>query len=155
MPESKTRQRDQIELISRGLLRDSDSVLLCRSIKHGYCYLPGGHVDFGESARAALEREFLEEGDLAVKATTLLLVSEEVFKTKHRRHHEVNLVFHVEANELRASVPVRSLEPEISFDWVPVRSIGDLDVRPPSIKVWLERSHDGDTGASFSALREG
>jgi 8-oxo-dGTP diphosphatase len=112
-------------------------------------------VDFGESARSALEREFLEECSLAVKATKLLLVSEEVFQTKHRRHHEVNLVFHVEANGAGASVPVRSLEPEISFDWILVRSIGGLDVRPPSIKGWLERSDHGGTGAAFSALAEG
>ena len=51
-------------------------VLLCRNVKHGYCYLPGGHVEFGESAAGALAREFLEESGLRVRVGNLALVSE-------------------------------------------------------------------------------
>src|SRR5262249_814619 len=45
---------DAIEVIARGLLRDRSQILVCQSLKHGYCYLPGGHVEFGEPAAVAL-----------------------------------------------------------------------------------------------------
>ncbi|MBY0262673.1 MAG: NUDIX domain-containing protein, partial [Phycisphaerales bacterium] len=85
-----------IEFIARGVLIAGSRVLLCRNLKHDYLYLPGGHVEFGESAAAALAREFLEEAALPVRVGPLALVSEGTFATKRRGHHEVNLVFHVE-----------------------------------------------------------
>ena len=56
----------KIELIARGLARRDNDVLLCLNLKGGYAYLPGGHVEFGESAREALEREFVEESGIQV-----------------------------------------------------------------------------------------
>ena len=50
-----------IEIIARGALICSRRLLLCRNRKHGHVFLPGGHVEFGEPARAALEREMREE----------------------------------------------------------------------------------------------
>jgi ADP-ribose pyrophosphatase YjhB (NUDIX family) len=86
----------EIEVIARGCLVHGCHVLLCRNVKHGYCYLPGGHVEFGESAAQAVAREFVEESGLRVRVGELALVSEGAFATKKRWHHEVNLVFHVE-----------------------------------------------------------
>ena len=46
-----------IELIARGVFVRGGAVLLCQNVKHGYYYLPGGHVEFGEAAAVALARE--------------------------------------------------------------------------------------------------
>lgn len=122
-----------IEIIARGLCLEDDRVLLCRSARKGYHYLPGGHVEFGEPAAVALAREFMEETGQHVSVGPPLLVEEHIF-TADRAHHEINIVFHVERAE---TGPVRTAEPQIAFDWIPLAAIPETDIRPESVKAWL------------------
>lgn len=133
-----------IELIARGVLIHEGRVLLCQNLKHGHYFLPGGHVDFGESAEAALRREFLEETGLAVRVGAAALFSEGVFQAADGQHHEVNLVFHVEpsdpAQDLRA---LASREKHLGFAFVDLGVVPDLDLRPLAAKAWLSTLSDG------------
>lgn len=127
-----------IECIARGVLIAGSRVLLCRNLKHGYLYLPGGHVEFGESAAQALAREFLEEANLAVRVGSLALVSEGTFGTRKRMHHEINLVFHVEHDGARRRPPVvESQEADLGFDWLDFAAIPETDIRPEAAKAFL------------------
>ncbi len=136
-----------IELISRGILQIEGHFLLCVNRKGGYAYLPGGHVEFGESATEALEREFLEETGLRTRTGKLLAVSEASFKQKKKARHEVNLVFHVELATRNRSSPlpvIESLENDIEFRWASQAELRRLDVRPSSAKAMLlKRSISG------------
>jgi 8-oxo-dGTP diphosphatase len=127
-----------IEVIVRAALFRRGYVLLCRNLESGHSYLPGGHIEFGESAAAALARELREEADLVAHNLSLALISENSFEAQGRKHHELNLVFHVEHLDSEAEDrPVISREPTIAFEWVDLASIQDLDVRPPAVKAWL------------------
>lgn len=118
------------EVIARGLLIENGSVLVCRNIAKGYAYLPGGHIDPGETAAAALAREFTEECGLAVTVGDCLLVSELLADGPH----EINLVFHVER---RGDDAVESSEDHIAFDWLDLGAVVDADLRPTSIRAWI------------------
>lgn len=132
---------DRIELIARGLLVLDGHVLMCRNADGDYLYLPGGHVEFGEAAAAALVREFEEETGLDAVVGPLLAVGEERFEQAGRRRHEVNLVFHVERlGELLPTMEVPSLEEGIEFEWVRVEAVGGLRVLPASVGRWLEET---------------
>lgn len=133
-----------IEFIARGLLIERGHVLLCRSVKSGYRYLPGGHVEFGERAADALAREFMEEAGLPVHVRDLVLTMENAFRQAARKgkkaageaRHEVALVFHVEraGRKSRAGPPpVLSLEPKIAFDWWPIRDLAGAQFLPPAM----------------------
>ena len=50
-----------IEVITRGVCVMDNQLLLCFGRKSGIAYLPGGHIDFGETGRQALVREIQEE----------------------------------------------------------------------------------------------
>jgi len=128
----------EIELIARGALVRDGQVLMCQSAKHGYFYLPGGHVEFGETAAAAAEREIQEELGVKVRAGSLGLVSEGAFAAK-RKHHEVNLVFHIEHPSPwpRGLSKPKSQEDHIAFRWVELAAVQDLDIRPTAVKAWL------------------
>ncbi|MCA9304119.1 MAG: NUDIX domain-containing protein [Phycisphaerales bacterium] len=128
-----------IEIIARGLFIHDNRVLLCKNLELGYHYLPGGHVEFTERASESLQRELLEECSLESAIGPLLLTTEQVFATKKKTHHEINLVFHVEhigkPGEVQTSVV--SNEPEIGFVWIDLAAITEIDLRPIEIQAWL------------------
>ena len=135
-----------IEVIARGVLRHGSAVLACRSTAGGFLYLPGGHVEPGEPAARALEREFEEETGLGVRTGPCVLVSEGLFEERGKQHHELNLVFHVELRPGSAAAglgpddpppPVHPREKGIAFEWTDLASVTDLDLRPEPIRAWL------------------
>lgn len=119
----------RIEFLARGLWICGSKVLVCRNLKHGYCYLPGGHVEPGESAKRALEREFLEEADERIRVGEACLVVEQRFVQRGKARHEISLVFHVERHG-DANEPVHSQEPDISFELVESDHLGQRDFLP-------------------------
>lgn len=132
----------RIEVIARGVAIVKGRILLCRSVEGGYTYLPGGHVEAGEPAVQALERELLEETGLAVRAAGLLVVHEERFQQGGAPHHEMNLVFHME-HEGGWPERVESLEPAIAFEWVPLTDLKGARLLPARMRVWLAEQHGG------------
>lgn len=128
----------RIEIIARGALIRGGSVLVCRSTKHGYAYLPGGHVEFGETAETALARELDEECGLRVRAKDCAIVHEHIFEQRGTRRQEYTLVFHMEhLGAPEALEEVRSREEDLAFEWMDLASVGDQDLRPDAQKAWL------------------
>jgi len=144
----------KLEVIARGLWLRDDQVLLCRSTKRGYAYLPGGHVEFGESASVALQREVMEETGIAVTVGAPLLCVEQFFEDR-KPHHEYSVVFHVEPVE--PVDEVQSQEDGISFEWAPLALVPELDIRPEPIRAWLAaggQSGDSPQPAWISSMPE-
>lgn len=143
--------------IVRGVWIHHGRVLLCRNLARGYCYLPGGHVEFGESGEEALRREFAEEtGLMPIVRTPPLLAMQHVFGEGPDLRHEWMLVFLVEHPPLDpdsdAPPEVRSLEPKIAFDWVDLAAVVDLDLRPIQIRAWLAAAGRLDDDARIGWL---
>lgn len=129
-----------IELIGRGVLIEDGRVLLCRNRRGGYYYLPGGHVEFGESAAQAVAREFKEETGLMILVDGCGLITEGSFETDGKAHHEINVVFHVERVGGRSGDDRKapaSLEKEIDFEFIDLAAIVSTDLRPLAIRAWL------------------
>ncbi len=130
-----------IEVIARGVATDGSRVLLCQNLKHGYFFLPGGHVEFGETAAQALAREILEETGLTAKVGPAMLVGEQTFTSDDgKAHHEVSVVFHVERLADADGSPtaeVSSREAKIGFEWVELAALPEADVRPDEHKAML------------------
>jgi len=147
-----------IEVIARGLSIHRGRVLVCRNIGSGYRYLPGGHVEFGESASSALAREFEEEAGVPIEVGELLRVGEHSFVSGSCAHHEVNLVFHVErlaGVELAHAdtpPPIDSRERDIAFEWIDLAGVQDLDVRPMEVCAWLAAGAPSEPARMLSGM---
>jgi 8-oxo-dGTP diphosphatase len=140
MPKKKIAKKSQpphIEFIARGVLLQGSKVLLCQNLKHGYLYLPGGHIEFSESAAQALQREFIEETGLKVQVGPLALATECTFKTNKKTHHEVNVVFHVQPPKTKDLRKLKSQEKDIAFHWLDLAAAPESDIRPLSAKAFL------------------
>lgn len=120
-----------IENLARGVYVADGHVLLCRPKTGGYTYLPGGHIEFGETSRAALVREMKEETGLDATAGDLLGVVESQFDQKGKRHCEISLVYRLAlARGLSPADPVPSREGWIEFVWWPVAKLAEANLLP-------------------------
>ena len=128
-----------IETIARGVCVVDGRILLCFPKDRSYAYLPGGHIEFGETGRVALVREMKEETGLDATAGDLLGVVESSFVQKGERHCEINLVYKMEVKP-KSEVEqrnVQSLESWICFDWVPFGKLGAVNLLPGEMVEFL------------------
>ncbi len=134
-----------IELISRGVLLGPRGILLCRNTGMEYTYLPGGHVEFGESAAAALEREIFEELALRAKAENFLGVIEHTFAQDGVTHHEISLVFELTGSAIARRARFTPAESRLEFLWQPLHTLSEAELLPRPLRqlipLWTRGKH--------------
>lgn len=134
-----------IEVIARGLLPGQRGILVCRNAGMNYTYLPGGHVEFGESAAAALEREIFEELALRAKAETFLGAIEHTFTQDGVVHHEISLVFEMTSSAIARRARFTPAEGRLEFLWQPLHTLAEANLLPRPLRqlipLWTRGKH--------------
>lgn len=87
-----------------GVAATQTHVLLHRAVMDSFWSLPGGHVEWGETAASALRREIAEETGLEAGIGGLIWVVENFFTYNDARHHEIGLYFPLQ-------LPEKALDP--------------------------------------------
>lgn len=146
----------KMEVIARGVCLKAGKILLCQTAGAGNTYLPGGHVEFNETARAGLEREIVEELGADSTAGRFLGMVEHSFIQKSKRHCEWNAVFALTIPELLPDAPVIAAESHISFRWCDLGALQAARLEPAvlcdCLPQWLDAAFVGPrwvTGGDF------
>lgn len=128
--------KSHIHLIARGLLVCGEKIILCRVKGAKWFFLPGGHIEDGESARATLLRELQEELGLNnYKITSFIGVCENIFLLEEGvSQHEINIIFRVEIPQ-EASLSAK--EEHIEFVSIPENDLRDYKILPSTLKDGL------------------
>ena len=112
-----------IETIARGVCVRDGKILLCRAKGGSTTYLPGGHIEFGETGRQALAREVKEELGADAKTGRFLGVVENSFLQHGKPHAEINLVYEL---QLPPETAAKACEDWIEFEWRDLTRLDDL-----------------------------
>jgi len=130
-----------IELIARVVLLRGGQILLCRMKGTSHYFLPGGHVEHGESLRTALQREIKEEIGLTITGIQFIggIVENKFFDARENRDkHELNILFTAKL----ANGIVQSQEDHIEFCWKDIKHLSREKILPSSLKkhllAWLK-----------------
>ena len=148
-----------IETIARGVCVRDGKLLLCRAAGGSSTYLPGGHIEFGETGRQALVREVKEE--LGVESSTgqFLGVVENSFLQHGKPHAEINLVYELKLGTGNGGLEdsgigglgdsrigglgelpaLNSQEDWIEFEWCDLNRLDEANLLPPafrSLSAW-------------------
>jgi len=129
------------EVIVRAIIKNQNHVLLCRSVSEKHSYLPGGHIEVGETPEIALLREIDEELGVPLEIEKKLGVLENRWKEGGAWMHEINIIFIASSRELDMKNNPVACEKKLQFFWQPVSSLEKANFRPHNfmshLSLWL------------------
>ena len=118
--------------ITRGVCLVQNSVLLAQEIGASNTFLPGGHIELGENAMDALQREVLEEIGVACVVQEFLGAVEHVYRGPNPKNHEINLVFRFSSESLCDNqTNPESKESHLRFFWCDIAELTNHNLLPP------------------------
>jgi len=109
------------------IVNDRHEVLMVRSEKWGEKYtVPGGHIELGERAEAAIVREVKEETGLDSVAEELLIVQQAIYPKDYRKHeHYIFMDYVCRATSSEVKLDGRELQ---SYIWIKPEDALKLDL---------------------------
>ena len=129
-----SQNRNQIHVTARAVIQKDEHILLCKTLdlNPGFYFLPGGHIEHGESAENGLIRELQEETGLSLKIKRFLGCLEYHFEPSHAsicHNHEYSLIFEIETSHLNISTKLSSPESHLGLVWMRIDQLANIDFK--------------------------
>ncbi len=124
--------KNSFEVIVRALILRNNKILVCKRKDKDYYFLPGGHVEFGETAKEAIIREIKEERGRTLKNVSFIGIVENNYEEEFIEHHEINIIF--EAEEEESEKPM-SAENHLIFKFLDYNSFKEKNIEPNILKT--------------------
>jgi ADP-ribose pyrophosphatase YjhB (NUDIX family) len=131
-----------IHFIARSLLKQSENLVICHVKGEDWYFLPGGHVENGESAKQTILRELKEEiGENDYKILSFIGICENIFPLDNNTlQQEINIVFLVSVSE---DSLISSKEDDLEFISIKKEEFADYNILPErmknGIREWMEK----------------
>ena len=117
-----------------GIAVHEGRLLVEHNVKHGFCFVPGGRVEYGENAVQALSRELDEELGGGVQVGRLVIVADNLFELDDVRYQEVALYFLLEFDPGHRIIgregKFEAEEPNLVYQWLPLDELVEAELFP-------------------------
>ena len=121
-----------------GIVIHENRLLVEWNLAGSFCFVPGGRVEYGETAPATLQREAREELGEPVRVARLLAAADNLFVLYGRRYQEISLYFLTQldaTSRLGAHDGIfEGTEPDSRFEWIPVDAVERAHLMPPFLR---------------------
>ncbi len=124
----------EIELLVRAVIEDHGRFLIAHSKGASNTYLPGGHVEAGESLKHALERELKEELGIKAEVGEYLGAVEHSWAVAGVSNHEISHFFAVNSGELDSNQSPPTLEDHVEFFWISPQEFEAHNLQPEPLR---------------------
>ncbi len=124
--------KNSFEVIARALILKNNKILICKRKDRDYYFLPGGHVEFGETTKEAIIREIKEERDRTLKNVSFIGIVENNYEEESIKRHEINIIFEAEEEEKEKSM---SAEDHLIFEFLDYNGFKEKNIKPEILKT--------------------
>ena len=125
------------ERTARAIITLGSYVLLARGKHDVFYHLPGGHCENGESAGDTLRRELREELGRDVSELRLVTTLRNTYTKGAITVDEQMTVYKATLFPVISESPPRSMEEHLTFAWMPVAGLWQVNLLPPVLKDWI------------------
>lgn len=137
--------------VTRGIFIKENKLLLVRAAGYEQSFLPGGHVELGESAKHALVREMEEEMGIHCVIGPFLGVIEHHWEENGCLNHEINQLFFASSTALNIDVSPPSLEAHITFFWGDIEALETYNLEPSAFVQMFRRYRKGKSNLGWAS----
>lgn len=130
--------------LARGLVICDNKILLAKAKGQINTFLPGGHIEFGESGKVALKREISEELGISCTVGRFLGVVEHKWEQDQVVHCEINQVFEVFSSDLHFDTNPTAIEPHLEFFWCYGKDLDQQCLQPYPFRHLIENYINGN-----------
>ncbi|SFB90518.1 NUDIX domain-containing protein [Bacillus sp. 491mf] len=116
------------------------NILVQCDTNEGFYRLPGGSIEFGESAAVAIEREFAEEYDLQVTVERFAAVNEHIFEVDNQKYHHCTLFYWCAVEEDEQVVRSHKEHPDIILKWKEISELKTKLLYPEGVMKIIEQN---------------
>lgn len=137
-------KKEQIRVVVRAVILRENHLLIARCKGALTTFLPGGHVEFGESLPTALARELAEEVGLTIRVSRYLGAVEHQWSVEHQLHHQINHIFEASLPNTEGLPCLTPQEAHLEFFWVPLAELPCYKLLPSPLMTLVYQVNAGD-----------
>ena len=126
-------------ILSRGIIIDGDYILIARAKNANNTFLPGGHLEFKENLKKALEREIFEEIGIKCIIGEYIGCLEAQWTENEIINQEISRIFMV--NGINKDIEIKSKENHLELYWIKISEMEKENLLPYSMRKIIENIH--------------
>ena len=129
-------EKSIFHILARGIILDSDYILVARAKNADNTFLPGGHLNFNENLKKALCREILEEIGINCTVDEYIGCVESQWAENNINNQEINHIFIVSG--INKNMDIKSKEEHLDIYWINIKDMEKENLLPYSMRTIIE-----------------